>query len=80
MGGSSSRGVSFEERGGILWLTYAQAAEYTGLSVRTLRNLVSAGEVPVYGSARRRRFKASMLDYWLTDRDAAMRKFRLERN
>lgn len=80
MGGNSSRGQSFEQRGGTLWLTYAQAAEYTGLSVRTLRNLVSADQVPAYGPPRRRRFKASMLDYWLTDRDAAMRKFRLERN
>ena len=26
------------------WLTYAQAARYTGWSVRYLRNLVSAGK------------------------------------
>ena len=62
------------------WLTYRQAAEYTGWSVRYLRNLVSADQIPVYGISRSRRFRRDMLDYFLTNRDAAMRKFRLERN
>ena len=58
-----------------VWLTYSQAAQYTGLSVGRLRNLVSAQQIPVYGPTRSRRFKAAMLDLWLTDRGAAMRKF-----
>ena len=62
------------------WLTYLQASRYTGWSVRHLRNLVSADQIPVYGPLRSRRFRLDMLNYYLTDRDAAMRKFRLERN
>ena len=62
------------------WLTYEQAAMYTGWSVRYLRNLVSADQIPVYGPLRSRRFRRDMLDYFLTDRDAAMRKFWLDRN
>ena len=61
------------------WLTYAQAAFYTGWSVGHLRNLVSAGQIPVYGRPRVRRFRRDMLDLYVTDPDAAMRKFRLER-
>jgi len=61
------------------WLTYAQAASYTGWSVGHLRNLVSAGQIPVYGRSRVRRFRRDMLDLYVTDPDAAMRKFRLER-
>ena len=61
------------------WLTYAQAASYTGWSVGHLRNLVSAGQIPVYGRPRVRRFRRDMLDLYVTDPDAAMRKFRLER-
>ena len=62
------------------WLTYEQAAVYTGFSVRYLRNLVSADQIPVYGNLRSRRFRRDMLDLFLTDHDVAMRKFRLERN
>lgn len=62
------------------WLTYAQAAAYTGWSVAYLRNLVSAGQIPVYGKTRVRRFRQEMLDLFLTDPDAAMRRFRAERN
>ena len=62
------------------WLTYSQAAEYTGLSVRYLRNLVSADQIPVYGPPRSRRFRRDMLDLYLTNREVAMRKFRLERD
>jgi len=62
------------------WLTYAGAAEYTGWSVAYLRNLVSAGQIPVYGRPRSRRFRADVLDQFLTDPDAALRKFQLERN
>jgi len=61
------------------WLTYAQAASYMGWSVAHLRNLVSAGQIPVYGRPRVRRFRRDMLDLYVTDPDAAMRKFRLER-
>ena len=62
------------------WLTYAQAAHYTGWSIRYLRNLVSGGRIPVYGRPRVRRFRRDMLDLFLTNPDAAMRKFRSERN
>ena len=63
-----------------VWLTYADAAEYTGWAVSYLRNLVSAGQIPVYGKPRVRRFRRDMLDQFLTDPDAAMRRFRVERN
>jgi excisionase family DNA binding protein len=62
------------------WLTYRQAASYCGWSVAYLRNLVSAGQIPVYGKPRVRRFRRDMLDLFLTDPDAAMRSFRAERN
>lgn len=63
-----------------IWLTYAEAAAYTRWSVAHLRNLVSAGQIPVYGKPRVRRFRRDMLDSFLTDPDAAMRRFRAERN
>jgi excisionase family DNA binding protein len=62
------------------WLTYRQAATYCGWSVPYLRNLVSAGQIPVYGRLRVRRFRRDMLDLFLTNPDAAMRQFRAERN
>jgi len=62
------------------WLTYAQAAQYTGWTVAYLRNLVSAGAIPVFGKPRVRRFRRDMLDLFLTDPDAAMRAFRAGRN
>ena len=62
------------------WLTYSQAAKYTGWTVAYLRNLVSAGQIPVYGKQRVRRFRRDMLDLFLTNPDVAMRKFRQERN
>lgn len=62
------------------WLTYAQAAAYTGWTVAYLRNLVSAGQIPVHGKPRVRRFRRDELDSFLTDPDAAMRRFRAERN
>jgi excisionase family DNA binding protein len=62
------------------WLTYQQAAIYTGWTVPYLRNLVCSGQIPVYGKQRTRRFRRDMLDLYLTNPDAAMRKFRLERN
>jgi hypothetical protein len=62
------------------WLTYPQAAAYCGWTVAHLRNLVSAGQIPVYGKPRVRRFRRDMLDFFLTDPDAAMRRFRAERN
>jgi hypothetical protein len=63
-----------------VWLTYAEAARHCRWSVAYLRNLVSAGRVPVYGKPRVRRFRRDMLDLFLTDPDAAMRRFRAERN
>ena len=64
---------------GQTWLTYKQAAHYTGWSVPYLRNLVSAGQIPVYGKHRVRRFRVDMLDLFLTDPDAALRKWGLEK-
>ena len=65
--------------GAMTWLTYAEASKYTRWSVRYLRNLVSADLIPVYGPLRSRRFRSDMLDLFLTNRDAAMRKFLMER-
>ncbi len=62
------------------WLTYAEAAAYTRWSVAHPRNLVSADQIPVYGKPRVRRFRRDMLDSFVTDPDAAMRRFRAERN
>lgn len=62
------------------WLTYTQAATYTGWSIPHLRNLVSSGRIPVYGRPRVRRFRRDMLDLFLTNPDMAMRKFLSERN
>jgi excisionase family DNA binding protein len=64
---------------GATWLTYTEAASYTGWSVGHLRNLVSAGRIPVYGRPRVRRFRRDMLDLYLTSPDVAMREFRSER-
>ncbi len=61
------------------WLKYAEAAVYTGLAIATLRNMVSAEVIPVYGPKGGRRFRCDMLDAFLEDRDAALRKFRAER-
>lgn len=65
---------------GFVWMTYAQAAAYTGWSIAYLRNLVSAGSIPVYGKPRVRRFRQDMLDLFLADPDVAMRKFFKERD
>lgn len=64
----------------ISWLTYREAAAYTGWSIGHLQNLVSAGRIPVYGRPRVRRFRRDMLDLYLTNPDMAMRKFLSERN
>ena len=53
-----AKGVHPSRRGRLMvssWLTYAQAARYTGWSVHYLRNLVSAGQIPVYGRPQVRR-------------------------
>lgn len=60
------------------WLTYKTAAAYLSLKESTLKGMVSAQEIPFYGSRRFRRFRADMLDLWVTDRDLAMRKWRME--
>jgi len=65
---------------GSTWLTYREAAAYTGWSIGHLQNLVSAGRIPVYGRPRVRRFRRDMLDLFLTNPDMAMRKFLSERN
>lgn len=62
------------------WLNYQQAAAYCGWSVGHLRNLVSAGQVPVFGKTRVRRFHREWLDAYLRDPDLTLRRFRAERN
>lgn len=60
------------------WLTYDEAAQYTRLQPSTLRAMVSAGQIPVYGSRRCRRFRREMLDLWMNDRELSLRKWREE--
>ena len=79
-GASAQRRATERTEQAATWLTYVHAAAYTGWSIRHLRNLVSAGRIPVYGRPRVRRFRRDMLDLFLTNPDTAMRKFRLERN
>jgi len=62
------------------WLTYAEAAAYTGWTVVYLRNLVSAGQIPVHGKPRVRRFRRDELDAFLSDPCAALAHFRTEKN
>ncbi len=66
--------------GAVAWMTYEQAAAYCSWTVGHLRNLVSSGQIPVYGRPRSRRFRRDMLDLFLTDPDLAMRRFRSERS
>ena len=66
-GAPAPRGAVPSAEGGPSWLTYEQAARYAGWSVGHLRNLVSAGQIPVYGIRRRRRFRRDMLDLFLTE-------------
>lgn len=61
------------------WLNYEEAANYTRLAVSTLHSLVSARQIPVYGTRRMRRFRKDMLDLWLENRDLAMRKWAEEK-
>ena len=79
-GAPAPRGAVPSAEGGPSWLTYEQAARYAGWSVGHLRNLVSAGQIPVYGIRRRRRFLRDMLDTYLTDPDMAKRRFSAEGN
>lgn len=79
-GNDDPRGLPAAREGTSPWLTYPEAAAYCGWSVSYLRNLVCAGQIPVYGRLRVRRFRRDMLDLFLTDPDAAMRQFRAERN
>jgi hypothetical protein len=60
-------------------LDYAEAAVFCGLSIGRLRNLVCMEDIPVYGSLRSRWFEPKMLQWWMTNRDAAMRAFRAGR-
>lgn len=43
------------------WLDSASAAEYLRISVGTLRNLTSSGQVPYYKFGRRNRYRVSDL-------------------
>lgn len=60
------------------WLNYAEAAQYTRKAVNTLQHLVSARQIPFYGSKRARVFRKDMLDLWLANPDLAMRKWEQE--
>lgn len=44
------------------WLDSAEAAEFLGISIGTLRNLTSNGHVPYYKFRSRNRYKASELN------------------
>lgn len=56
------------ERGGPV-LTTARAAEYCGIAVQTLYNLISAGEGPkVFKQGRLNAFFPVDLDVWLASR------------
>jgi len=63
----------------VTWFNYEEAAAHCSWSVAHLRNLVSAGCIPVYGPPRRRRFRQDMLDMYMQDPAASMRKFRKEK-
>lgn len=58
-------------------LTVADVAEYLGLSVGTIYNKVSAGEIPHIRLGRTLRFRLSEIDAWIAEQDAA-RKARLD--
>lgn len=60
------------------WLNYAEAAEYTRKAVSTIQHLVSARQIPFYGSRRARVFRRDMLDLWLANPSLAIRKWELE--
>ena len=60
------------------WLDYEQAAEYVRLAPGTLKNLVSARQIPVYGRRNRRVFRRDMLDLWLVNPGLALRKWEAE--
>ena len=62
-----------------VWLSYAETAVYTGYSVGHLRNSVSSGSIPVDGKPGARKFRRAMIDFWMADRDAAMRLYWQER-
>ena len=61
------------------WLTYREASRRSGWSVESLRRLVSQGQIPVFGPPRMRRFRMDLLDLYVVDREAAMRRFRGEK-
>lgn len=48
--------------GGAQLLSIAQAAELLGLSTKTIRRRIAAGDLPAYRSCRMIRVKASDLD------------------
>lgn len=60
------------------WLSYVEAAAYVRLAHGTLKNLVSAQQIPVYGRRNRRVFRRDMLDLWLANPDLAIRKWKEE--
>ncbi|WP_119068258.1 helix-turn-helix domain-containing protein [Rubrobacter indicoceani] len=48
-----------------VWMTYAQAAEYTGLNRTTIWRAVEAGNLEAYGVGRAVRFQRVELDRWM---------------
>lgn len=51
-------------------LTAAEAAQYLGYSEGTIRNKVSAGELPHVKLGTALRFRRSELDTWIAEQDA----------
>lgn len=48
------------------WMTTEEAADYLRISPGTVRNKVSAGEIPCHRRGRIVRFRRSELDEWLS--------------
>lgn len=48
------------------WLSTREAAEYLGMHIETVRDKARLGQVPGYKVGRGWRFKASILDEWVT--------------
>lgn len=44
------------------YMTYAQAAEYTGTSERTLKRMTQRGELPLYRIGRTRSYRMKTTD------------------
>lgn len=67
----SRAGADAGGRGDEPWISKADAAAHTGMSFRTIERAVASGALKAGGTARRRRFRRSDLDAWMTSWQAA---------